>query len=225
MRAGGTVAPNSIRRYTGRVDFVLEGEGKSIPVTYKEAILCPIVCDKAPALVEGSLSTDGRFVANMFRQNAHPSTRRPREVPVAPQPVQPSVADVNGTGFTWREAGLRGCIGSFALVLALVCAVVRIRWGDHRDSHASSAPGKEYTACGNRHLLLIFLATFSLEYCFSATILQTPTSFHTAIATSRRFTRLRRLWSGQEGSLLYLELPPVDLRFFSIDYLPKQNGS
>jgi len=64
MRAGGTVAPNSIRRYTGRVDFVLEGEGKSIPVTYIGSDPLPdTFVDKAQALVEGSLSTDGRFVA------------------------------------------------------------------------------------------------------------------------------------------------------------------
>lgn len=31
MRVGGTVAPNSIRRYSGRVDFVLEGKGRRFP--------------------------------------------------------------------------------------------------------------------------------------------------------------------------------------------------
>ena len=30
MRVGGTVAAGSIRRYSGRVDFVLEGEGKAL---------------------------------------------------------------------------------------------------------------------------------------------------------------------------------------------------
>src|SRR5215510_13513196 len=34
MRIGGTVQAGSIRRTGGRVDFLLEGEGKSLPVTY-----------------------------------------------------------------------------------------------------------------------------------------------------------------------------------------------
>ncbi|MGB9466371.1 MAG: cytochrome c maturation protein CcmE, partial [Candidatus Acidiferrum sp.] len=34
IRVGGTVAPGSIHRFTGRVDFTLEGEGKSLPVSY-----------------------------------------------------------------------------------------------------------------------------------------------------------------------------------------------
>ena len=31
MRIGGTVAPGSIRHLQGRVDFVLEGEGRTLP--------------------------------------------------------------------------------------------------------------------------------------------------------------------------------------------------
>src|SRR6266851_3682934 len=42
MRVGGTVRAGSIARYTGRVDFVIEGEGKSLPVSYTEATRCPI---------------------------------------------------------------------------------------------------------------------------------------------------------------------------------------
>jgi cytochrome c-type biogenesis protein CcmE len=34
IRVGGTVAPGSIHHFTGRVDFVLDGEGKSLPVSY-----------------------------------------------------------------------------------------------------------------------------------------------------------------------------------------------
>src|SRR5947209_10084593 len=34
MRLGGTVAPGSIRKLADRVDFVLEGEGKTLPVSY-----------------------------------------------------------------------------------------------------------------------------------------------------------------------------------------------
>jgi cytochrome c-type biogenesis protein CcmE len=64
MRVGGTVAPNSIHRYSGRVDFVLEGEGKTLPVSYVGSDPLPdTFVDKAQALVEGSPSSDGRFVA------------------------------------------------------------------------------------------------------------------------------------------------------------------
>ncbi|HEY1923848.1 MAG TPA: cytochrome c maturation protein CcmE, partial [Candidatus Acidoferrum sp.] len=34
IRVGGTVEPGSIRRGQGRVDFVLLGEGKALPVSY-----------------------------------------------------------------------------------------------------------------------------------------------------------------------------------------------
>src|SRR5258707_3519860 len=34
MRVGGTVAAGSIRQLTGRIDFVVEGEGKTMPVSY-----------------------------------------------------------------------------------------------------------------------------------------------------------------------------------------------
>jgi cytochrome c-type biogenesis protein CcmE len=64
MRIGGTVAPNSIHRYSGRVDFVLEGEGKQLPVSYVGTDPLPdTFIDKSQALVEGSPSSDGRFVA------------------------------------------------------------------------------------------------------------------------------------------------------------------
>lgn len=64
MRVGGTVAVNSIRRYSGRVDFVLEGEGKTLPVSYVGSDPLPdTFVDKSQALVEGSPNSDGRFVA------------------------------------------------------------------------------------------------------------------------------------------------------------------
>jgi cytochrome c-type biogenesis protein CcmE len=64
MRVGGTVAPGSIRRYSGRVDFVLEGEGKTLPISYIGTDPLPdTFIDKSQALVEGSPDRDGRFVA------------------------------------------------------------------------------------------------------------------------------------------------------------------
>ncbi len=67
MRVGGTVAPGSIRHFTGRVDFVLEGEGKSLPVSYVGSDPLPdTFVDKSQALVEGR-PTDGRFVAEVVQ--------------------------------------------------------------------------------------------------------------------------------------------------------------
>ena len=64
LRVGGTVAPGSIRRLSGRVDFILEGEGKSVPVSYVGNDPLPdTFVDKSQALVEGSLARNGSFVA------------------------------------------------------------------------------------------------------------------------------------------------------------------
>jgi cytochrome c-type biogenesis protein CcmE len=64
MRVGGTVAVGSIRRLAGRVDFVLEGEGKALPVSYAGSDPLPdTFVDKSQALVEGHLGADGRFAA------------------------------------------------------------------------------------------------------------------------------------------------------------------
>lgn len=67
IRVGGTVAPGSIRHFTGRVDFVLDGEGKSLPVSYIGSDPLPdTFVDKSQALVEGR-ETDGRFVAEVVQ--------------------------------------------------------------------------------------------------------------------------------------------------------------
>jgi cytochrome c-type biogenesis protein CcmE len=64
MRVGGTVAAGSIRRLSGRVDFVLEGEGKTLPVSYIGSDPLPdTFVDKSQALVEGRPGPEGRFVA------------------------------------------------------------------------------------------------------------------------------------------------------------------
>jgi cytochrome c-type biogenesis protein CcmE len=64
MRIGGTVQTGSIHRMTGRVDFVLEGEGKSLPVSYVGSDPLPdTFVDNSQALVEGRPAADGRFVA------------------------------------------------------------------------------------------------------------------------------------------------------------------
>ena len=64
IRVGGTVGLGSIRRLSGRVEFVLEGEGKSLPVSYVGSDPLPdTFIDKSQALVEGSLARNGSFVA------------------------------------------------------------------------------------------------------------------------------------------------------------------
>jgi cytochrome c-type biogenesis protein CcmE len=63
MRIGGTVEAGSIHALPGRVDFVLNGEGKSLPVSYVGSDPLPDTFkDNAQALVEGR-PADGRFVA------------------------------------------------------------------------------------------------------------------------------------------------------------------
>jgi cytochrome c-type biogenesis protein CcmE len=64
IRVGGTVQPGSIRRLSRSVDFVLEGEGKALPVSYVGSEPLPDTFkDKSQALVEGSLAKNGSFVA------------------------------------------------------------------------------------------------------------------------------------------------------------------
>jgi cytochrome c-type biogenesis protein CcmE len=64
MRLAGTVAPGSIRHASGRVNFVLEEQGKSLPVSYIGTDPLPdTFVDKSQALVEGRPGADGLFVA------------------------------------------------------------------------------------------------------------------------------------------------------------------
>lgn len=64
MRLAGTVEPGSIKHLPGRIDFVLEEQGKTLPVSYVGSDPLPdTFVDKAQALVEGRPGTDGRFVA------------------------------------------------------------------------------------------------------------------------------------------------------------------
>lgn len=68
MRVGGTVQPGSIQRFKGRIDFVLEGEGKTLPVSYVGSDPLPDTFkDNAQALVEGRPADDGRFVAEQVQ--------------------------------------------------------------------------------------------------------------------------------------------------------------
>ena len=90
LRVGGTVEPGSIRRLSGRVDFVLQGEGKSLPVSYVGSDPLPdTFVDKSQALVEGSLARNGSFVAERVqakcasKYEAAPSADPPKGSPLA----------------------------------------------------------------------------------------------------------------------------------------------
>jgi cytochrome c-type biogenesis protein CcmE len=64
MRLAGTVSPGTIKHLPGRIEFVLEEEGKSLPVSYVGTDPLPdTFVDKSQALVEGRPSNDSKFVA------------------------------------------------------------------------------------------------------------------------------------------------------------------
>jgi len=64
MRLAGTVAPGSIRRVSGRTDFVLEEQGRTLSISYIGTEPLPdTFVDKSQALVEGRPTPDGKFVA------------------------------------------------------------------------------------------------------------------------------------------------------------------
>ena len=64
MRLSGTVAPGSIHHSSGRVNFVLEEQGRALPVSYVGSDPLPdTFVDKSQALVEGRPAADGTFVA------------------------------------------------------------------------------------------------------------------------------------------------------------------
>ena len=68
MRVSGNVGSGSISHLDGRVDFVLEEEGKKLPVSYVGRDPLPDTFkDGAQALVEGRVTPDGRFVAEQVQ--------------------------------------------------------------------------------------------------------------------------------------------------------------
>ena len=90
MRIGGTVEAGSIRAMAGRVDFVLTGEGKSLPVSYIGADPLPDTFkDNAQALVEGR-PADGRFVAEHVQAKCASKYEADPGGSQAPAPKQPS---------------------------------------------------------------------------------------------------------------------------------------
>ena len=93
--------------------------------------------------------------------------------------------------------------GSFALVLAFICAVYAFGGGIAAIATRHPLLVKSTRQAGMATCCLIFLATFSLEYLFFTD------SFSSAyvVAHSNRdlapFYKIAALWAGQEGSLLF----------------------
>jgi len=68
MRVSGNVRAGSIGHLDGRVNFVLEEQGKGLPVSYTGSDPLPDTFkDGAQALVEGRLMPDGQFSAEQVQ--------------------------------------------------------------------------------------------------------------------------------------------------------------
>jgi len=98
MRVSGNVREGSINHLTGRVDFVLVEQGKSLPVSYVGRDPLPDTFkDGAQALVEGKMMPDNRFVAEQVQAKcASKYEATPDGAPVS-APARPSGQTSNGT--------------------------------------------------------------------------------------------------------------------------------
>ena len=99
LRVGGDIRAGSIERLRGRVDFVIEQEGRALQVSYVGRDPLPdTFVDGAQALVEGTRTPDGRFVAEKVqakcasKYEAEPGGQRPYAAPGA-QPQAAPVSD------------------------------------------------------------------------------------------------------------------------------------
>src|SRR5712671_6278223 len=102
MRVGGTVQAGSIHRMTGRVDFVLEGEGKALSVSYVGSDPLPdTFVDKSQALIEGKPTAEGRFVADHVQAKCASKYEAAPGGPNATPSDQPKTAP---TGTTQRSS-------------------------------------------------------------------------------------------------------------------------
>jgi cytochrome c-type biogenesis protein CcmE len=88
MRVSGNVRAGSIEHVAGRVDFVLEEQGKSLAISYTGRDPLPDTFkDGAQALVEGRLAPDGRFNAEQVQAKcASKYEATPNQTPGAAQP-------------------------------------------------------------------------------------------------------------------------------------------
>jgi cytochrome c-type biogenesis protein CcmE len=86
MRVSGNVQRGSIHRMVGHLDFVLEEQGKALPVSYVGTDPLPDTFkDGAQALVEGKLGPGGRFVAEQVQAKC---ASKYQASPTAPAPPE-----------------------------------------------------------------------------------------------------------------------------------------
>jgi cytochrome c-type biogenesis protein CcmE len=87
MRVSGNVRAGSIAHVAGRVDFVLEEQGKSLPISYIGRDPLPDTFkDGAQALVEGRMNSSGRFNAEQVQAKcASKYEATPNQTPEAAQ--------------------------------------------------------------------------------------------------------------------------------------------
>ncbi|MFZ0634863.1 MAG: cytochrome c maturation protein CcmE [Candidatus Acidiferrales bacterium] len=98
MRIGGNVRAGSIQHLAGRVDFVLEEQGKTLPVSYAGRDPLPDTFkDGAQALVEGNLMPDGRFVAEQIQAKCASKYEA--------SPTQPATSGASTGSGTAKTAG------------------------------------------------------------------------------------------------------------------------
>ena len=90
MRVSGNVRAGSISHRDGRIDFVLEEQNKTLPVSYVGRDPLPDTFkDGAQALVEGNLTNDGGFQAEQIQAKcASKYQASPTGAPAAAQPGQ-----------------------------------------------------------------------------------------------------------------------------------------
>jgi len=99
MRVSGNVRAGSIAHRPGEVDFVLEEQNKTLPVSYIGHDPLPDTFkDGAQALVEGKINPDGSFVAEQVQAKcASKYQASPTGSPAAAQPGQ-TMNDAGGSG-------------------------------------------------------------------------------------------------------------------------------
>jgi cytochrome c-type biogenesis protein CcmE len=89
LRVGGDVKAGSIQHYSGRIDFVLVEQGKTLPVSYVGTDPLPDTFkDGAQCLVEGKVQPNGTFVAETLQakcaskyEAAPPGSAQPSSAP------------------------------------------------------------------------------------------------------------------------------------------------
>ena len=96
LRVGGDVKAGSIQHYSGRIDFVLVEDGKSLPVSYVGTDPLPDTFkDGAQCLVEGKFQPDQRFVAETVQAKC--ASKYEAAPPGQAQPA-PAAGDSYGNG-------------------------------------------------------------------------------------------------------------------------------